>query len=153
MGMSEFAGLIQVAKNAKEDGLTLHIATRGTCDEHLAAGDDEADESRIATIRSETNAQLIALREALRMLTVDGRYSSPDTWEHALYVLGDTAHAAAESRAAIEARWREGLARIALYTDHDEHEPGEGPEPGYLTSGCGACMADRALLAQPEKED
>jgi hypothetical protein len=40
--LAEFSGAISVFRNAKEQGLIVHVATRSTCAEHLAHGDDKA---------------------------------------------------------------------------------------------------------------
>lgn len=40
----QFSGLIATAQAAQKNGLTLHLATRATCQEHLAHGDDKRTE-------------------------------------------------------------------------------------------------------------
>jgi len=40
----EYSGMIAVVRNATEQGLVVHLATRSTCAEHLERGDDKATE-------------------------------------------------------------------------------------------------------------
>ena len=38
---SRIEGLLSTVDTAERDGLTVHVATRATCAEHIAAGDDK----------------------------------------------------------------------------------------------------------------
>lgn len=42
--LPKYSGLIYYARRAEEQGWSLHVATRSTCAEHIAAGDDKATE-------------------------------------------------------------------------------------------------------------
>jgi hypothetical protein len=43
-GLDRYSGLVAAMDNAAARGLTVHVATRATCAEHLAHGDDKATE-------------------------------------------------------------------------------------------------------------
>jgi hypothetical protein len=39
----EYSGAISVLRHAQEQGFPIHVATRSTCAEHIAEGDDKAE--------------------------------------------------------------------------------------------------------------
>jgi hypothetical protein len=41
--LEKYSGIINVIDNAKGLGVTLHVATRATCAEHIEAGDDKPE--------------------------------------------------------------------------------------------------------------
>lgn len=52
--VAKYAGFIDIIKNAERDGLTLHVATRDTCAEHLRVGDD------VVVLRTASNEEVLA---------------------------------------------------------------------------------------------
>jgi hypothetical protein len=92
--IDQYSGLIATVRNATEQGLIVHLATRATCAEHLEHGDDNATETLTAAAFP---ASRIDEEKLARALKATGRVIVPQGYSTFAVGVSDGIHEVAKA--------------------------------------------------------